>query len=177
MAKQTKESSGDEVEKSLGGFARFFKSENAEVETQNEEEVEVEAHDDVAEKSFACPHCASDITPADVEAGLAKSGKQGKNIPPRTAAAEEQEGFSSGKKNKGGALGGNKSSTRSAAVGKPNPGNVGSYAKSEGEVEQVPARSPFGSPLMYIAKSQGPGGDEEIAAEIARQHGVDISKI
>ena len=189
-----------EVKKSLGGFEQFFKStapvEEVEMEDDDEDEEvakgdeadgvdatgesvddegdEVADDDDVEKgdaESFACPHCASDITPDMVVEGLTKSKggkeKMNKDVPARTAAAQEKEGFTSGKKNVNGKpKSGTKTPTRGVhGVAKvPNSGNAGSYAKSfHGE-----------SPLMALVKSDN---DIHVAREIARSQGLDPDKI
>lgn len=164
---EEEEAVDDEVEKGEEGAD----ADEDELEADSEEEDETNKSEGEVD-TIPCPHCASDITADEVREAVAnvqKSKKGGKAIPARTAAKEEQEGFTSGKKNKGGKLGGNKSATRGVhgVSRQNNAGNAGSYAKSQ-----------FGnSPLMTLSKSEGPGSDEEIAKELARRAGLDPDKL
>lgn len=211
MAKKLKDASGEleGLAKSHKELEEFFtKSEDAETgaEAASEQEGETEeassADDGEVEKgegeeetsdceetvkAFPCPHCSGDIGVEDVAKAVAEmkkaSQKGGKNIPARTAAAEEQQGFSSGQKNRNGKpRSGTQGPTRGGgSPPKQNPGDVGSYKGKKGAAKGVGSMSKsnfYGqSPLMTLVKSDGLGSDDEIAREIARQHGIDPDKL
>jgi hypothetical protein len=172
------EESSDEISKAEGGEELETAEADEESVADASGEVAKGGDEEEGEECFPCRHCGSDITVSDVQEAMTKGeihrkgvggspkGKQkhGEKKPARTAVTEMHGG---GTGHNGKPKAGTKTPTR-GVHGVPrhnNAGNVGSYAKG------------FQSPLMTITKSNGPGGDDAIAREIARMNGVPLDEV
>lgn len=187
--KQLRKSASADEESSELEESAVAKGEGDEEVEQEDDEASVDDDDGVAkgegdedgEECFNCPGgCGHEITVSEVKNAITKGEihkkgvggspkghqKHGEKKPARTAVTEMHGG---GTSHNGKPKAGTKSPTRGVhGVSRhPNPGNVGSYAKSQG----------FSTPLMYLAKSDGPAGDEAVAREIARMNGVPFDEV
>lgn len=168
------ESSDDEMSK--GGF------EAASDEESNED---VEKGEQL-EECFPCPHCSSDITVSDVEKAMTDGSihakgvgsspkgekKKGKKIPPRTMAAENPNGGT----NHGSAPG---AGTVAQSRGVPGAKRENPTASTKATTGGGGIGKSFGgqSPLLHLAKSEGPASDQAMAEEIARMNGVNLEDL